>query len=102
MEIQILYLQISQFKHFGNKKPDSLKVLLVKIISFYLLPSAGDHIKFNFPMAFSVTSLAWGLLEFKDAYEDAGQLEYMYDSIKWPLDYLMKCHVAPNVYYVQV
>lgn len=63
---------------------------------------AGDHIKFNFPMAFSVTSLAWGLLEFKDAYEDAGQLDYMYDCIKWPLDYLMRCHVAPNEYYVQV
>lgn len=64
--------------------------------------SAGDHIKFNFPMAFSVTSLAWGLLEFKDAYEDAGELDHMYDCIKWPLDYLMKCHVSPNVYYVQV
>ncbi|XP_053379200.1 endoglucanase F-like isoform X2 [Mercenaria mercenaria] len=63
---------------------------------------AGDHIKFNFPMAFSVTSLAWGLLEFKDAYYDAGELDHMYDSIKWPLDYLMKCHVSPNVYYVQV
>ena len=53
-------------------------------------------------MAFSVTSLAWGLLEFKDAYYDAGELDHMYDSIKWPLDYLMKCHVSPNVYYVQV
>jgi len=63
---------------------------------------AGDHVKFNFPMAYSVTSLAWGLLEFKDAYVSAGQLDYMYDSIKWPLDYLMKCHVAPNEFYVQV
>ncbi|KAH3862175.1 hypothetical protein DPMN_025141, partial [Dreissena polymorpha] len=62
----------------------------------------GDHVKFNFPMAFSVTSLAWGLLEFKDAYSDSGQLEYMYDSIRWPLDYLLRCHVSPHVYYVQV
>ncbi|XP_052760105.1 endoglucanase F-like [Mya arenaria] len=63
---------------------------------------AGDHVKFNFPMAFSVTSLAWGLLEFKDAYVDAGQLDYMYDCLQWPLEYLMKCHVAPHEYYVQV
>ncbi|KAL4220777.1 hypothetical protein ACF0H5_019045 [Mactra antiquata] len=63
---------------------------------------AGDHIKFNFPMAYSVTALAWGLLEFKDAYNDAGELDHMYDSIKWPLDYLLKCHVAPNELYVQV
>lgn len=53
-------------------------------------------------MAFTVTSLAWGLLEFKDAYEAAGQLDYMYDCIQWPLDYLMKCHVAPHVFYGQV
>ena len=64
--------------------------------------SAGDHIKFNMPMAFSVTSLAWGLLEFKDAYEDAGQLDYMYDSIRWPLEYLLRCHTAPNEFYGQV
>jgi len=54
------------------------------------------------PMAFSVTSLAWGLLEFKDAYEDAGQLDYMYDSIRWPLEYLLRCHTAPNEFYGQV
>lgn len=53
-------------------------------------------------MAFTVTSLAWGLLEFKDAYEAAGQLDYMYDCIRWPLEYLMKCHVAPHVFYGQV
>ena len=53
-------------------------------------------------MAYSVTELAWGLLKFKDAYEDAGQLDYMYDSIRWPLDYLLKCHVDDNVLYGQV
>ena len=53
-------------------------------------------------MAFSVTSLAWGLLEFKDAYDDAGQLEAMYDSIKWPLEYLLKCHTKDDELYVQV
>ena len=67
-----------------------------------LFSSAGDHVKFNLPMAFTVTSLAWGLLEFKDAYDDAGQLEYMYDCIRWPLEYLLKCHVSADEFYVQV
>ena len=63
---------------------------------------AGDHVKFNFPMAFTVTSLAWGLLEFKDAYANASELDHMYDSIKWPLDYLLKCHTDDDEFYVQV
>ncbi|XP_025082994.1 uncharacterized protein LOC112557393 isoform X1 [Pomacea canaliculata] len=63
---------------------------------------AGDNVKFNFPMAFSTTVLCWSLLEFKDAYEKAGQLDYMYDSIRWPLEYFIKCHTGPNELYVQV
>ena len=35
---------------------------------------AGDHVKFNFPMAYSTTVLAWGAIEFKDAYENSGQM----------------------------
>jgi len=36
---------------------------------------AGDHVKFNFPMAYTVTTLAWGAIEFEDAYAKAGQLD---------------------------
>lgn len=54
-------------------------------------------------MASSVTLLSWGLTEWKDAYTAAGQLEYMYDSIKWPLDYLLKCwNEDKDTYYCQV
>ncbi|XP_061163624.1 endoglucanase 4-like [Saccostrea echinata] len=63
---------------------------------------AGDHVKFGFPMAASTTLLAWGLLEYKDAYEKSGQLEYMYDCIRWPLEWMLKCHTGPNELYVQV
>ncbi|XP_060590585.1 endoglucanase E-4-like [Ruditapes philippinarum] len=63
---------------------------------------AGDHVKFNFPQAGTVTMLAWGLLSFTDAYDDANQLQNMYDCIRWPLDYLMRCHVTPNEFYIQV
>ncbi|CAL1533203.1 unnamed protein product [Lymnaea stagnalis] len=63
---------------------------------------AGDHVKFNFPMAYTTTILAWGYLMFGDAYKAAGQADYLLDSIKWPLDYLLKCHTKPNELYVQV
>nr|KAG5691509.1 hypothetical protein BaRGS_017722 [Batillaria attramentaria] len=63
---------------------------------------AGDNVKFNFPMAWSTTVLCWSLLEFPEAYRAAGQLDYAYDQVRWPLEYLVKCHTAPNELYVQV
>ncbi|XP_045162475.2 endoglucanase E-4-like [Mercenaria mercenaria] len=63
---------------------------------------AGDHVKFNFPMAYTTTMLAWGYLEWQDAYTKSGQHQQILDAIKWPLDYFLKCHVAPHELYVQV
>ncbi|KAK7093279.1 hypothetical protein V1264_007060 [Littorina saxatilis] len=63
---------------------------------------AGDHVKFNYPMAYTSVILSWGLMEFKDAYEAAGQLQWVKDSIRWPLEYLIKCHVSENELYIQV
>ena len=53
-------------------------------------------------MSASTTMLGWGLLRFKDAYDHAGQLEYMYDCIRWPLEWMIKAHTAPEELYVQV
>lgn len=64
--------------------------------------SAGDNVKFGLPMASTTTLLLWGLIRYKDAYIATGQLDFMYDSVKWPLDYFIKCHSAPNELYVQV
>ena len=69
---------------------------------FFFSPTAGDHVKFGFPMAFTTTMLAWGFPEWKEAYSRAGQEQALLDSIKWPLDYFIKCHVAPHELYVQV
>ncbi|HOQ37757.1 MAG TPA: glycoside hydrolase family 9 protein [Acetivibrio sp.] len=63
---------------------------------------AGDHVKFNLPMAYAVTMLAWSVYESRDAYEKSGQLPYILDNIKWVTDYFIKCHPSPNVYYYQV
>ena len=63
---------------------------------------AGDHVKFGFPLAWTTSTLAWGLVEFRDAYSSTGQLDIMLDSIKWPLDYFIKCHVSDTQFYGQV
>lgn len=63
---------------------------------------AGDHVKFNLPMSYTSTMLAWSLYEDKDSYEKSGQLKYIKDSIKWANDYFIKCHPEKDVYYYQV
>ncbi|CAH1790308.1 unnamed protein product [Owenia fusiformis] len=57
---------------------------------------AGDMVKFGFPMAYTTTALAWGILEFEAGYKAAGEYDNALDSIKWPLDYFIKCHSKPG------
>ncbi|QHZ49072.1 endoglucanase [Bacillus sp. NSP9.1] len=63
---------------------------------------AGDHVKFGLPMAYSAAVLSWSVYEFRDAYEEAGQLEAVLDNIKWATDYFIKAHTAPNEFWGQV
>uniref|UniRef100_A0A7M5UKP5 Endoglucanase n=1 Tax=Clytia hemisphaerica TaxID=252671 RepID=A0A7M5UKP5_9CNID len=63
---------------------------------------AGDYVKFGFPMAATITNLAWGMLEFKKGYTLSGQYEYGLKAIKWGTDYFIKCHPEPNKFYGQV
>lgn len=51
---------------------------------------AGDAIKFNFPMSFSMTLLSWSVIEYRAKYEAAGELEHIKETIKWGTDYLLK------------
>lgn len=77
--------------------------MLNKIIKKNFLFIAGDTVKFNLPMSASVINLAVGLYKWKDAYSASNQLQHMYDSIKWPLDYFLKCwRNSAQIYYAQV
>ena len=64
--------------------------------------SAGDYVKFGLPGAGATTNLAWGVVEFREAYVAAGELDYVLDSIKWQLDYYLKCAVSSSKFYAQV
>nr|AMH40359.1 glycoside hydrolase family 9 [Aretaon asperrimus] len=63
---------------------------------------AGDFIKFGFQMSFTVTVLAWGLLDHYKGYEAADSVENTRKAIKWGTDYFLKAHVSENVFYAQV
>jgi len=55
---------------------------------------AGDLVKFNFPMASTLSILAWGGFNFLGGYEAAGQGEWLAKCIRWGSDYFIGCHTA--------
>ncbi|KAH9678335.1 Endoglucanase 23 [Citrus sinensis] len=61
---------------------------------------AGDNVKFNFPMAFSTTMLAWSVLEFGKSMES--DLQHALDAIRWATDYFLKATSIPGIVYAQV
>ena len=63
---------------------------------------AGDYVKFNLPQAFSVTLLAFGILEFKDAYIKSGEYENVLNSLEHPLHYLANCVISDKEIVAQV
>jgi len=52
---------------------------------------AGDHVKFNLPMAYSASMLAWGLYQYGDGVEGIGQYETYQNNLEFVLDYLVDC-----------
>ncbi|KAK5637982.1 hypothetical protein RI129_012277 [Pyrocoelia pectoralis] len=63
---------------------------------------AGDFVKFSFPMAFTTTTLAWGVLDYENAYKSADQYHHVLTALKWATDYFLKSHVSPYELYGQV
>ncbi|KAA0203848.1 hypothetical protein HAZT_HAZT000711, partial [Hyalella azteca] len=63
---------------------------------------AGDHVKFGFPMAYSVTVLSWGLLSYRAGYEAAGQVTAAENAIRFGTDYFLKAHSASMTLWGQV
>ncbi|MBA0609191.1 hypothetical protein Godav_021295 [Gossypium davidsonii] len=55
---------------------------------------AGDNVKFNFPMAFSTTMLAWSVIKFGQFM--GPDLQHALDSIRWGADYLLKSTDLPG------
>ncbi|KAK8946836.1 Endoglucanase 5 [Platanthera zijinensis] len=53
-------------------------------------------------MAYAVTMLSWGLVEFEEEIAAANQLEHALEAIGWGADYFIKAHPQPNLLWAQV
>ncbi|KAF9596430.1 hypothetical protein IFM89_011259 [Coptis chinensis] len=63
---------------------------------------AGDNVKFGLPMAYTITMLAWSVVEFREQLNAKNELVHALEAIKWGTDYLIKAHPEANVLYVEV
>lgn len=63
---------------------------------------SGSFTKAMLPAAWTTTVLAWGVLEFGDAWRAAGEHANVLDALRWSYDYIIKAHTAPDELYVQV
>src|SRR5690625_5417478 len=53
-------------------------------------------------MASTATLLAWGGVDYRDAYEQSGQLQHLLNNLRFVNDYFINAHVSPNELYGQV
>lgn len=60
---------------------------------------AGDHVKFNLPMSYSASMLAWGLYQYPDGIESCGEMTNYVNNLKFVLDYLASCDKGDEVVY---
>jgi endoglucanase len=50
-------------------------------------------VKFGFPMAYSVTVMAWGVVDYESSFTKAGELDNAKKAIKWGTDYFIKVNL---------
>ena len=60
---------------------------------------AGDHVKFNLPMAYSASMLAWGLYQYPDGVEACGEMKNYVNNLEYVLDYLAACDKGSKIVY---
>ena len=53
----------------------------------------GDNVVFVFPLAHTVTMLAWSIIDFPQAYQAAGEYKKYLKELKWGTDFLIKAHL---------
>ncbi|KAK9861397.1 hypothetical protein WJX84_009040 [Apatococcus fuscideae] len=58
----------------------------------------GGFLKNVFPYASTTSTIAWGVLEFKQAYKDAEVYDEALDHLKWAAKFLLACHIEQDLY----
>ena len=60
---------------------------------------AGDHVKFNLPMAYSASMLAWGMYQYPDGLKKAGLTDQYAKNVEFVMDYLADCDKGDEIVY---
>lgn len=60
---------------------------------------AGDHVKFNLPMAYSASMIAWGLYQYPEGIEKCGEMTNYVNNLTFALDYFVACDLGDEVVY---
>ena len=63
---------------------------------------AGDNMKYLITEGTTTTTLAWGAIEYKQAYVNSGQWTWLLNQLRWSNDFLIKAHPSANVFYGQI
>ena len=58
---------------------------------------AGDHVKFNMPMAYTASVLAWGLYQYSEGIESCGEMQNYVNNLEFVLDYFVDCDLGDEV-----
>ena len=48
--------------------------------------------KFGFPLAYAMTMLSWGGIEFEEGYRNANQLDNFKKDLMWGTDWIISAH----------
>ncbi len=62
----------------------------------------GDGVKVGNTIVYALSTLAWAVYEYREAFERSGLINDILDEIRWGAEYLIKCHPEPNVFYYYV
>ncbi|GMI88529.1 glycosyl hydrolase 9A4 [Hibiscus trionum] len=84
----------------GDSALEDGKEVNVDLVGGYY--DAGDNVKYGLPMAFTITTLAWSAIAYKNELQSAGELENVHAAIRWGTDYFLKCASRKNKLFVQV
>ncbi|MCM1530500.1 MAG: glycoside hydrolase family 9 protein [Alistipes sp.] len=52
---------------------------------------AGDHVKFNLPMSYAASVMAWGLYQYPEGLESCGEMTNYVNNLEFVMDYLAEC-----------
>ncbi|WP_344078676.1 glycoside hydrolase family 9 protein [Luedemannella helvata] len=63
---------------------------------------AGDTIKATFPLAHTLTTLAWSYVDNSAGYSAAGQSNHLLSNLRWGMDWMIKAHPSANKLVVEV